>query len=159
MKTKDFLELKHFQVHKGQALVPSTPESIEWLEMLNHNSVVNFKIVESRDLKFHKAYFGLLSFIYDRLNKAFKNSIPKEKFYEFLKMLSNEYTVIFKFKDGREFIEWKSISFSSMNQTKFKEYVNNQLSIIYEELLIPMEQDYLMDEVSNEFEKFLDKLI
>jgi hypothetical protein len=46
-----------------------------------------------------------------------------------------------------------------MNQVKFREYFNNQLITIYEELLIPLEQDYLMDEINIEFEKILSKLI
>ena len=146
-------------VHKSQALIPATPETREWLELLKHNTPVNFKQIEPRDLSFHRCYFALLSFLYDNLNPSFKNQVPKDNFYNFLKFLSNEYDVVFKFKDGREFIEYRSISFGRMNQSSFKEYVNNQLSVIYEELLIPMEQDYLMDIINEEFIKFIDKLL
>lgn len=159
MTTTHFLELKHFTVHKGNVLVPATPDTKEWLELMNHNTPITVKHIEARDTKFHACYFALLSFIYENLNKKFKESVPKANFYNFLKMLSNEYDVVFQFKDGRQFIEYKSIAFGNMSQTRFKEYVNNQLSVIYEELLIPMEQDYLMDMVTDEFAKFLDRLI
>lgn len=159
MKTEEFLSIKHFTVHKSQALIPATPETREWLELLKHNEPINFKVVEPRDIKFHRCYFALLSFVYDQLNPSFKTQVPKYNFYQFLKMLSKEYTVVFKFKDGREFIEYKSISFSRMHQSTFKEYVNNQLSVIYEELLIPMEQEYLMDSINSEFERFIDRLL
>lgn len=159
MTTDNFLELKSFKVHKGNALMPNQIETAEWLEQLKHNDTIYFKHIESRDLGMHKAYFKILSYIYDRLPLNFKNSVAKQHFYKFLKLLSKEYTVVFKFKDGREMIEYNSISFSKMNQTKFREYFNNQLSVIYEELLIPFEIDYLMDEVQEEFDKILLKLI
>lgn len=159
MTTDAFLELQSFSVHKQQVLIPNQIETAEWLEQLKDKEQVYLKHIEARDLGMHKAYFKILSYIYDRLNVSFRNAIPKANFYLFLKMISKEYSVVFKFKDGREFIEYKSISFGKMNQKKFREYFNNQLIVIYDELLIPMEQDYLMDEINIEFEKILSKLI
>lgn len=159
MSTDDFLGLKSFKVHKGNALLPNQIETAEWLEQLKHNDQVYFKLIEARDLGMHRGYFKILTYIYDRLPLVFKNSVAKQHFYKFIKTISNEYTVVFKFKDGREMIEYTSISFAKMNQSKFREYFNNQLSVIYEEILIPMEVDYLMDEINEEFEKLLSKLI
>jgi len=159
MKTDEYKTIRHFTVHKGTMLVPATPESREWLEMFKHNTPINFKQIEPRDLKFHRCYFAMLSFIYDQLTPAFKKKVPKDNFYNFLKLLSNEYDVVFKFKDGRELIEYHSISFARMNQSKIKEYVNNQHSVIYEELLITMDLDYFMDQINDEFVKFIDKLL
>ena len=159
MKAAEFQELKHFTVHKGNVVVPASNETREWLELQRHNTPVNFKLIEARDTKFHRCYFALLGFIYDNLSNSFKQTIPKNSFYNFLKILSNEYDVVFRFKDGREFIEYKSISFARMNQTAFREYVNNQLTVIYEELLIPMNRDYLMDQINAEFERFIDRLL
>lgn len=159
MKDNDYLQLKHFTNHKGIGLIPATDNSREWLECLKNNEPVNFKIIESRDVKLHKAYFKMLAYIYDRLQPSFKAKIKKEQFYKFLKILGKEYDLIYSFADGRQFIEYHSISFSKMNNAKFKEFFNTQLSTIYEELLIPMEQDYLMDEINVEFERVLDKLL
>ena len=158
MTTDQFLELKSFKVHKGQALVPNQIETAEWLEQLTNDSQIYFKHVEARDLGMHKGYFKILSFIYDRLPLRFRKTVLKAHFYKFVKMLSNEYKVVFEFKDGRQMIEYDSISFAKMNQAKFVVYFNTQLSVIYEELLIPLECDYLMDEVNEEFKKLLSKL-
>ena len=117
------------------------------------------KIVEARDEKLHKAYFGMLAFIYDRLSPTFKQSISKPNFYIFLKEIGKEYKVLHTFKDGTEFKEYNSISFGRMNNTKFKLYFNNQLSVIYEDLLFPLGQEYLMDEINKEWEATLNKLI
>lgn len=160
MKTDEFLQLLEFKNHKGQVLIPAQYESQEFLELLKDNETVYFKQIKPRDIGMHKCYFVILNYIYDRLDAKFrKNVCAKKDFYMFLKFISNDYNVKFKFKDGREFIEYKSISFAKMDQVKFREYFNNQLSVIYEEILIPFEQDYLMDEINVEFEKMLSKLI
>ena len=159
MKQEAFLEMKHFTNHQGIGLIPATNESREWLENLKLNEPVNFKVIEARDIALHKAYFGMLSFIYDRLKPSFKKQITKSRFYIFLKELAKEYDVIYTFADGTEYKEYKSISFGKMNNTKFKLYFNNQLSVIYEDLLFPLEQEYLMDEINNEWEKVFTKLI
>jgi hypothetical protein len=159
MNTEDFLQLKSFKVHKGQVLIPNQIETAEWLELEKHDSQVYMKLVQARDLQMHKGYFAILKFIYKKLPLIFRQNIPEKSFYKFVKTLSNEYKEVYKFKNGITLIEYDSISFGKMNQTKFREYFNNQLSIIYEELLIPMEVDYIMDEVNAEFEKLLSKLI
>jgi len=158
MTTDTFLELKSFKVHKGQVLIPNQVETAEWLEQLTNDSQVYFKHIEARDLGMHKGYFKILSFIYDKLPLGFRKTVLKANFYKFLKMISKEYDVVFEFKDGTKMIEYHSISFSKMNQERFRKYFNNQMSIVYEEILIPLECDYLMDEVNAEFEKLLSKL-
>lgn len=159
MNTNEFQELKHFVNHKGVGLIPATTESREWLEILKPNETINFKIVEARDMKLHKAYFGMLSFIHDRLRPDFKQKVSKTNFYIFLKELGKDYDVLHVFKDGSEFKQYHYISFGKMNNSKFKDYFNKQLSTIYEDLLFPLEQDYLMDEINKEWEATLNKLI
>lgn len=159
MKTDEYFKLLHFTCHKSQGLVPATPETQEWIEQQKHGTCLNFKLIEARDLGFHRCYFALLSFIYDRLPVSFRNKIHKDNFYNFIKLIGKQYETVYTMKDGTPLIEYKSISFGRMNQTKFREFVNEQLSIIYEEILIPMECDYIMEQANSEFEIFMDKLI
>lgn len=160
MKTDEYLALLEFKNHKGQVLVPAQQESQEFLELLKDNETVYFKQIKPRDIGMHRAYFLILGYIYDRLNLDFrKNICAKKDFYKYLKFLNNEYKVSFEKSNGEKYIELVSISFAKMTQSKFREYFNNQLSVIYEEILIPAEQDYLMDEINVEFEKILSKLI
>lgn len=157
MTTDDFLELKSFNVHNGY-LAPNQVETDEWLELLKHGQQVYMKHIEARDLGMHRGYFKILAFIYDRLPLSYRSRIDKKYFYKFIKMLSDEYKIIFEFKDGRQMIEYESISFAKMNQQKFRQYFNNQLTVIYEHILIPLNKEYLMDEIESEFEKLLSKL-
>lgn len=71
MSTDDFLGLKSFKVHKGNALLPNQIETAEWLEQLKHNDQVYFKLIEARDLGMHRGYFKILAYIYDRLPLVF----------------------------------------------------------------------------------------
>lgn len=158
MTTELFLQLKSFKNHKGNALVPNQIETAEWLEQLPNDSQIYLKHVEARDIKMHGGYFKILGEIHDKLPKSFKDNVKKNQFYKFIKIISKEYDVIYSFKDGREFIEYKSISFGKMNQENFRKYFANQLSVIYEEILIPFERDYIMDEINDKFEKLLSKL-
>ncbi len=159
MTTHKFLSLKSFTVHKSQVLIPNQIETGEWIEQLKDGVQVYMEHIQSRDLGMHNGYFMILGYIHDRLPSTFRSKIPKKHFYKFIKTLSKEYDVIYLFKDGVPMIEYKSISFAKMNQESFRQYFNNQLSIIYEEILIPMNKDYLMDEINAEFEKMLSKLI
>ena len=160
MKTDEFLQLLEFKNHKGQVLIPAQYESQEFLELLKDNETVYFKQIKPRDIGMHQCYFVILNYIYDRLNVNFrKNVCQKKDFYKYLKFINNEYKVSFENPNGDKYIELISISFAKMTQSKFREYFNNQLSVIYEEILIPSGQDYLMDEINVEFERMLSKLI
>ena len=160
MKTDEFLQLLEFKNHKGQVLIPAQYESQEFLELLKDNETVYFKQIKPRDIGMHQCYFVILNYIYDRLNVNFrKNVCQKKDFYKYLKFINNEYKVSFENPNGDKYIELISISFAKMTQSKFREYFNSQLSVIYEEILIPSGQDYLMDEINVEFERMLSKLI
>lgn len=159
MKTDEFLALLEFKNHNGQVLIPAQYESQEFLETLKNDQTVYLKQVRARDLGMHKAYFLILGWTWDRMNQNFRLKVPKKDFYKFLKILSNEYKILFEFKNRPAMIEYKSISFAKMEQSEFRKYFNNQLSCLYEEVLIPMGQDYLMDEINIEFEKILSQLI
>ena len=112
MDHKDFYTLKSFKIHNGQVLIPAQIETQEWLETLPTNKEVLLKEVAIRDLGMHKAYFLILKFIYNRLNKNFRDKVQSKDFYMWLKFVSKDFVVKFKFKDGREFIEYNSISFA-----------------------------------------------
>jgi hypothetical protein len=105
---------------------------------------------------------SLLGYIYDLLPNKFKEAIPKNKFYIFLKHLKGSYKVIFKFKDGSEWIEYDSIAFGSMSQKRFQEYVKNQMPFIYENVIALYFHDEMyqniVDLIEEEYVKFLDRL-
>lgn len=161
MKTIEFDKLPQFAVTFPN-ITPVNLEAYKIVESKGEGEILYLQEVSGRDIKFHRAYFGLVNYIHSYLPKPFQMKIPKDKFYRWLKHLQGDYDVIFEFKDGTKFVEYKSISFGRMNQRQFEEYVREQMPFIYENVirvLYPDDRaDAVIDNIESEFEKFLSKL-
>jgi hypothetical protein len=133
------------------------------LDSASPGEVITFQEMTNRDVKFHRAYFSLISFIWDWLPASFKKKIPKDKFYTFLKHLRKEYDVVFTFADGSQIVEYQSIAFGNMSQQRFKEYVKSQLPYIYSEVVMVLfpdksKSDAVIQSIEEEYKIFLSKL-
>jgi hypothetical protein len=146
----------------GGGYIPANQKAHDLADITKQGEVHQFLEVTARDLKFHKAYMSLLGFIYDYLPTKFQETIPKNKFYIFLKHLKGNYKVYFQFKDGSQWIEYDSIAFGNMSQKRFQEYVKNQLPFIYENVIALYFNDDIyngiVDTIEQEYVKFLDRL-
>lgn len=149
-------------VNVGGGFIPYNDNAKELLERSVKGEVISFKEVTNRDLSMHKAYMALLAFIYDYMPNVFKNTISKENFYIFIKHLSGNYEVIFKFKDGTTFCKYESIAFGNMSQKTFETFIANQLPFIYENLIGAYFKDEMYNSIVNtieeEFKNLLKKL-
>jgi hypothetical protein len=161
MKKSDYDKLSEW-LNVGGGLTPHNDNAKELIEQSSRGEIIAFKEVTARDVNFHRCYFALLNYIYDYMPKKFKEVIPENRFYYFLKHLKGDYDVIFTFKDGSKMIEYESISFGKMSQKQFEEYIRNQLPWIYENLIGLYFKDDIYNEIVNtiedEFKKFLSKL-
>jgi len=162
MKDTEFKKICEFTV-TGGGMLPFNQNAVELIDMTTSGEVISMIEVSSRDVNFHRAYFSLIGYIYDWLPKSFKSKMTKDKFYVFLKHLRGDYDVIFEFKDGTKFIEYRSISFGRMSQKTFEAYVREQLPFIYGEViqvLYPEKEtsDRIIAAIEDEFKKFLAKL-
>lgn len=160
MKTSEFQKLIGLANIDGQIVAIENHEEIR--DDTVEGEVIYVKLVNARDLKMHKAYFGLLKFIYDYLPSNFHSQVSSNKFYKWLQTLKGEYKVLFKFKDGRELIEYDSISFASMDEHKFRTHIKEQLPYIYENVIGAFYENEIkndiIDTIEQEFEKVLTKL-
>lgn len=134
MKQKDFENIVEL-TYVGGGWIPANAKAEEIADRCHKGEVISFLEVTQRDLKFHKCYMDLLSFIYDYLPAKFKNKVPKNKFYVFLKHLQGKYEVTYSFKDGTKMIEYESISFGKMSQKRFEEFIAEQLPFIFENVI------------------------
>jgi len=82
----------------------------------------------------------------------------QNQMYNFLKVVQGKYKFAIKFK-GKEFYTIDSISFGRMSDDKFNDFVNEQITIIYTELLIPLGMEYLLEQAEQEFKGLFKKLI
>lgn len=162
MKKSNFDKLIELSYTGGMMFRPSNQNAFDLCNDLGIGEVVNFETKTGRDLKFHKCYFVLINFIYDYLPESFHGKIPKKHFYKWLQTLKGDYEVVFSFADGRELIEYDSLSFGRMSQETFKNYVREQLPWIYENVIGAFysgdKYDAILETIESEFEKFLSKL-
>ena len=59
----------------------------------------------------------------------------------------------------KEFYKFHSISFGKMSNDKFKEFLMDQMSSIYTNLLLPLKMENLYEEMEQEFKKIFKELI
>ena len=161
MKDSDYQKLIDL-VNVGGGFMPANPKAEELLLLTVKGEVITVKEITTRDLSFHRCYMLLLSFIWGYMPQEFKNNVPKDKFYKWLKHFKKEYTVEFTFKDGSQLIEYTSIAFGRMGQKEFEVYVAEQLPYIYENVLGAYFHGEMLTSIINtieeEFKKFLSKL-
>ncbi len=161
MKKTDYDKLSEW-LNVGGGLTPHNQQARDIIEQSSRGEILTFDNKTFRDLAFHRCYFLLLNTIYDYLPKKFKETVSKDKFYHFLKHLKGEYEVIFTFKDGTKLVEYESLSFGRMNQTRFEEYIREQLPFIYENIIgAYFKGDIytgIVNTIEEDFKKFLSKL-
>lgn len=157
MKDKEYMELVELKkVDNG--FIPINERAMDLLLTSKEWETLSFSIATQRDLSFHKCYFKLINFIYYLLPIHFQKEIPREHFYNFLKCLTGQAKIVYEFKTLPPLVEYESISFSKMNQVKFKDFVREQLSIMYAELFPKLECENIIDNVESRFEVFLKEL-
>lgn len=159
MTDKQYQNIMQFAKNDG-GLFPANQLATEFSQNFQNGEIVFLTDAKKRDITFHKFYFALLKFVYGYLPKSFTEKVPESKFYNFLKFYFGKYKVILKFKNGKEFIELDSISFSKMNNQTFEIYVKNQLPDIY--LLIesfyPENYKAIIETIEQEFNRKLIQL-
>lgn len=160
MEHSEFLKLVDFARINDQLI--AVDNHLHLINDMIEGEVVTMKRVNPRDVKLHRAYFAFNSYIYHYLPNSFQKQIPLRKFYKFLQTMKGDYEVLFRFKDGRELLEYHSISFTKMDENSFRTYIKNQIPYIYENVIKAFYKDEqandIIDNIEQEFEKFFTKL-
>ena len=157
MKDKDFLELVELR-KCDNGFIPVNESAMDLLLTSKPYESIFVTVATQRDLQFHRCYFKLLNIIYFNLPDNFKKAVPEKHFYNFIKTLCGQAKVVYEFKEMPALVEYESISFGNMNQNKFEGFVREQLSVIYTELLPKLNCEYLIEEIEENFERFIRKI-
>lgn len=161
MKERDYNNLIHLK-NVGGGFIPANEKAEELLLLTRKNEIIQLEECTKRDIKYHRCYMSLLSFIYGYLPQQFKDRVPSDKFYNWLKAAQGLIDYEFQFKDGRQYTEYTSISFGKMSEVKFRAYVASQLPWIYENVIGAFFTGQIFDNIittiEEEYEKFLNKL-
>lgn len=161
MNKTEFDKLLEF-VYKGGGFIPHNNAAFELAHNCGVGEIITVKESGARDVQFHRCYFSLLAYIYGLLPISFQQKIPVQKFYYFLKHLQGKYDVVFEFKDGTKLVEYESIAFGRMSQKTFENYVTEQLTFIYSDIIgafyTESKYELIIASIETEYEKFLANL-
>jgi len=151
-------------IFDGISFYPASDAAHRLAENCRHGESTYFKVVETRDLKYMRAYFAFIGQIWAYATEAFRTRrCPKSSFYNFLKVMKGDYNVeaTVRKKGEREvdLIKYKSISFVGMGQKEFEHYVRTQLAWIYPAFIGQMYEGEAYDKVVAKIEKDCEKLL
>lgn len=163
MKDTDYSQIIEL-CFNGSFFTPSNTRAEELCERSTRGEVISFKEITGRDIRFHRVYFMLVSYIWAYMPDKFKKAVPEKIFYQWLKHLKGSYDIKYEFRDEDRFfeimeycsklgipvsksneiankfgklsmIEYESISFGRMSEKRFREYVAEQLPFIYSNVI------------------------
>lgn len=124
---------------RGTGLFPTDADSEELIKSLSPEENFNVALHADRNLKMHRAYFGLLNFVWDNLPEKFQRKCPKQHFYKFLKEMQGRFEVI---QVGKTKVKtYESLSFGSMGQKRFHEIFSEDVDFIIREILPALEME------------------
>lgn len=181
MKDSDFEKLIHLK-NVGGGFTPANDKAEELMLLSRKNDVIQLKEVTARDLSMHKCYMSLLSFIWGYMPPNFKQRIPCNVFYKWLKHLKGQYEKQYSFIDEEkisdildtcldigltpeqssviaskygktDMLEYDSIAFGNMSQKRFKQYVSDQLPFIYENVIAKFFEDDIYNNIVETIEE------
>lgn len=158
MKDTEFIDLMAWKV-VNWVLYPINNKANDFVFQQEGNEVYLVNKTP-RDTAFHACYFLFCTWLWQQMPTKFKleRCPDKSQMYNYIKILQGKYKVAMEYK-GLKFYEFESISFARMNDAKFNEFVNDQITIIYTELLIPLKMEHLLEQAETEFKGMFKKLI
>jgi hypothetical protein len=163
MKDSAYLRLSEWANSGGGVLVPLNGVASDLVDITRQGEVIMMLEMTDRDIRFHRCYMSLVSFVYDQLPKRVRRRINKKYFYQYLKQLKGNYNIVVQY-EHIVIIEYESISFGRMSEHAFRDYVRNQLPWIYTDVIGKYYKvggwryNRKIEAIETEYQKFLSKL-
>ena len=163
MTDKEFLRLSHWANTGGGVLEPFNEIAVDLVDITRQGEVVAMLEVTARDIKFHRAYFSLINYIYEQMPRRFRAKLARKHFHQYLKHLKGNFNIIAQFSDI-VLVEYDSISFARMSEYAFREYVKEQLPWIYTDVIGKYYKvggwryNRKIEAIENEYARFLSRL-
>lgn len=140
----------------GGGLFPTDTESEEIINSLAKGDNLNVVLNADRNVLMHRAYFSILSFVWDNLPEKFQKKCPKKHFYKFLKEMQGRFEII-KISEKTEIKEYESINFSKMSFKRFHDIFTEDLNYIITEILPALDMSDFSEILVSKYELTLTK--
>ena len=163
MTDKDYDRLSEWVNEGTGVLIPYNQLAQDLTDTAKAGQIVAMLEMTDRDLKFHRCYMSLISFIYDQLPSRFHKRLAKKHFYRYLKHLKGQFDIIARFGDII-LVEYESIAFGRMSEHTFRDYIRNQLPWIYTDVIGKYYKiggwryNRKINNIEDQYKKFLSKL-
>lgn len=141
---------------RGTGLFPTDVESEEIIKSLATDENFNIALHADRNLKMHRAYFGILNFVWENLPEKFQNKCPKQHFYKFLKEMQGRYEIT-EISAKTSIKTYESLSFDKMSQKRFHEVFKEDVDYVITEILPALEMEDFAQILITEYNATLTK--
>lgn len=125
---------------RGTGLFPTDIESEEIIKSLATEENFNIALHADRNLKMHRAYFGILNFVWENMPEKFQKKCPKKLFYQLLKEMQGRYEIA-EISAKTSIKTYESLSFDKMSQKRFHEVFKEDVNTIISEILPALEME------------------
>ena len=163
MKDYDYLRLSEWRNEGTGALIPHNEQAYDLADSAKAGEVVAMLEVTDRDIRFHRAYFSLINYIYDQMPRRFRAKLRRKYFHQYLKHLKGSFNIIAQF-GNIVLVEYESISFARKSEIQFRDYVREILPWIYTDVIGKYYKvggwryNRKIEAIENEYARFLSKL-
>ena len=140
----------------GGGLFPTDTESEEIINSLSKGENVNVILNADRNILMHRAYFSIMSFVWDNLPEKFQSKCPKKHFYKFLKEMQGRFEII-EISAKTQVKEYESLNFSKMGFKRFHEVFKEDLEFIASDILPALDMHDFTEILFTKYELTLTK--
>lgn len=130
-------------------LVPLYDSDLELKKKLKVGTNVRCRITMPRNYEFHKKFFALLRLTYENLPLPLVKKWNIHSVDDMLRRFKRDlgYFTSYTGEDGSREIEYKSISFSSMDENEFEKFYNDCVNLVMYTYIRGIDREDLLEEV------------
>lgn len=136
------------------ALVPADSQSAEYLKKQKVGQGFKASVTRARNIKFHRKFFALLNYAFDKwepVEKTYKGKPVEKNFSQFradITILAGYYETAIRM-DGTVRVTPKSIAFHNMDEDEFSELYSAVIDVLLQRIFIDQTREDIENVVNN----------
>ena len=137
-------------IRKGMKFIPAGVHDVEALKAVQDNEMVICSIDDTRNVRFHRKFFALLNLVFHHLPEDIAERLSTvDLLLHEIKLRLGLYVIYITPKGNRSY-KTDSIAFDKMSQSKFTEFYDNALKVIFKYYLTGWDE-VMIDQILTDF--------